>query len=191
MNKSFIRKRMAMARFKRAILLAKQMDHTLIAYEVFEPTVSKLKSKLKKALQEIGVSVSLTDSPSHISVAQIPGSYEEELLEKLLLEGKSSSSFQGSGLVFLEGTEANFIAIHLNPPAQYQQFQKGIDSEVETRKFPGGFKSHISLVKAPKDILTKEVFEKVKDSVDSNVEFVPTKILLFNKEHKVEHAIRL
>ena len=182
---------MAMVRIKHALHLAKKMDHTLIAYAVFEPTVTKLKSQVQAALKELKVKTSQTDAPSHISVAQIPGSYDEKVLEELLLDGKLNSSFQGSELTFLEGTEANFIALKLQTPKQYQLFQKELDRELETRKWPGGFKAHISLVKGDKTVLTKEIFEKIKDKIDTKVEIVPTKILLFNKDHKVEHAIRI
>lgn len=189
--KKIIRKRLALARIKTAIRLAKIMDHTLIAYQVVAPAVNALKKTLKKELENVGVEATVAESPLHISVAHIPGSYDEETLEKLLLEGKLKSPFKGESLVFLEGDEYNYISVKLEPPVQYKKFQEEISHEVKTKKFPGGFKAHISLIKGLKNKLTRKVFDKIKDSVNTNIDVTPIKILLYNKDHQIEHVVRI
>lgn len=137
------------------VILAKTLDHTMIGYLVADPKVTHIQATLMEKFKDFKPEAI---QGLHISLGQIPGPVDEEELQNLLEDVlQYNVSFKVVGVEVFEGTTQpyDYLSLKIHPSTDFIAAYNDLKQSVSIKQMPGGFKSHVSLLKVPKGNLKK------------------------------------
>jgi hypothetical protein len=128
-----------------------------ISIEIKTETIERFRSGLKGALRAGGLECEDSSPSLHVSLAYVEGDADLDDVTRLA-EKVAALGFEAKAVGFeiLEGqaTPYDYLALQLDSKAEFDHARAMIEGEVATRRFKGGFKSHISLLKFAKGSLS-------------------------------------
>lgn len=172
-------------------LLEQVYDTVLLGFPVNDDKVNKLQEDLKQLLAPFNPEM---PHALHISLAYVlKKSVTEELADVLEDAKHYNVSFEALNLAILPGVNApvDFLVIKLKPSEGFFQLLNAVNKIAETKQMPGGFKSHLSLLKFKKGALG-DIKEKIlgKDKFKSFT-IKPEAIALWNDKAEVSKQVSL
>lgn len=108
--------------------------------------------------------------------------------------------FKVTGLELLAGNTTNkdYLVLKVEAPDNFYKALNHIERESETLKFPGGFKTHISLYAVAKNTLTPEAIHELEEVITGNnltlnhqITLSPQAVSVFNNSRLLELRQRL
>lgn len=130
-----------------------------ISVELKAELLKNLRDGLKQTFDFQGVDCEDASSAMHVSIAYTQGeallAQLKESLEKIACE---SFEVRVSGFEILEGktTPYDYLTLTLDSTEAFKNALSAVQGCTKVRRFDGGFKSHISLLRFPKGILTQD-----------------------------------
>ena len=172
-------------------LLNEVYDTVLLGFIVKDSKVQKLQNDLFEFLKPFK-----PEKPheNHISIAYVmKNSLNDDLIDVLEDAKHYNITFEAVSLSLLPGVHApaDFLVLKLKPSASFFDLINSIKEVAELKEMPGGFKSHLSLMKFPKgaiknlekEIETQKVFEPFTIKPDS--------IALWNERAEISKQVEL
>ncbi len=134
-----------------------------ISVKIDDRGLEGLRDGLRSLFSEAGVECERASSASHVSIAYGEGDVEIEALERVASEIASLPfSVHVAGFELLKGetTPFDYLVVVLEGSSfgTAQSISSGV---MKTRSFAGGFRSHVSLLKFPKNSLSATWAEHV------------------------------
>ena len=132
----------------------------------------------------------------HVSTAYLVGFNKYSIVNDLIKKiSHFSFDFKVTGVEFLEGatTDKDYLVLKLDAPDSFYKALHEIEKEANVLKFPGGFKTHISLFSIPKKYISKELKEKIIEIIKNNsftlnheISVKPESVCVFNNSKLLE-----
>lgn len=171
-----------------------------IALDLNPKDLTKLQNKLMQIFSDLELEAQKINNP-HVSTAYLMGyNRYSELAETLKTLANFSYEFKVSGFEILKGATTNrdYFVLKLNPPQNFFKALEQIEKNKETIKFPGGFKTHISLFSFEKNSLTPEKEKSLQEllknkrlKINHQISIKPQSVSLFNNSRLLELRQRL
>lgn len=120
-----------------------------------------LKERLKSALKARGVPCEDASASAHVSIAYTEGDAPVQELERIASEithrTKEGFKLPTRGLEIFEGlsTPFDYLVLSLEAEGAFRRALDVVEGRLSTRRFQGGFKSHVSLLRFKKGALAQ------------------------------------
>lgn len=135
-----------------------------IAVEMKDQGIGCLRNGLREALRSLSVGAEDSSNSVHLSVAYGQGEADLDRLETVAqLIATRPFEVKVGGFEILEGitTPYDYLALTVESQGCFEDAVKAVEGRIETRRFGGGFKCHISLIRFEKGRLSSEVAHEI------------------------------
>lgn len=190
-----LKKAVAKANREKLSNKALALKDAAIALDLNPADLSPIQNKLLKIFKKNNIKYSRIKNP-HVSTAYLLG-YNKfaDLAELIDTISNYTYEFKVIGLEVLPGATTNndYLVLQLQAPNNFYKALNHIEEESDTLKFPGGFKTHISLYSIPKNSLTEQAIKDLHDLITDNdftlnhqIIIKPQSISVFNNSRLLE-----
>ncbi len=143
------------------------MEHVtqpFISVDINPQTVEGLCKKLAAVLALNGICVERSGTDLHVSLAYVLGNCEKSVLAdvaKKIAEQKLEARVAGVEILEGQTTGYDYVALSFEAGNEFAAVSQEISQELSTRKFQGGFRSHLTLFRIKKGEAKKESLHSI------------------------------
>lgn len=166
-----------------------------IALDLSPESLLPIQNKISKFFKNKNINYERIKNP-HVSTAYLLGYNRYSDLAGLVKTiANYNFEFKVIGLELLSGTTTNkdYLVLKVEAPQSFYKALDHIEQESDTLKFPGGFKTHISLYSMPKGELTAEALNELRKIVEEKnftlnhqITLKPEAVSVFNNSRLLE-----
>jgi hypothetical protein len=180
---------------KNKLLKNPEVKDAAIALDLNPEDLNPIQIKMSKIFRKNKIKYSRIKN-LHVSTAYLLGHNKlADLAELIDTISNYNYEFKVTGIEVLSGatTDKDYIVLKLSAPDNFYKALHKIEEESNVLKFPGGFKTHISLYSVLKNSLTPEVLKQLKNlfekeifTLNHSVTIKPQSVSLFNNSKLLE-----
>lgn len=172
------------------ILEAKKMKKTMIGYYVSSRNFKPIIQEMKEILDENGIDYNDLSSNSHITIAQIPGTYRKDDLKRKM-DTIKPTTFEPKGLTQLFGKYTNmyYTAIEFKYNNTFVKELENIERNFEIVRFTE-IKPHMSLF-STSNVIPDNVFLQLEEKIKTVKKIKTKEVSLFNRKFQIELKERI
>ena len=166
-----------------------------IALDLSPDCLNPIQSKISKFFKSHNIHYERIKNP-HVSTAYLLGyNRYSDLAELVKTIANYNFDFKVIGLELLAGTTTNkdYLVLKVEAPESFYKALHYIEQESDTMKFPGGFKTHISLYSVHKGSINssilielKAMIEEQKFTLNHQITLKPEAVSVFNNSRLLE-----
>ncbi len=135
------------------------IENAYISLEIDSRKLEPLRQHLLRRLQQSGVRAERPERNPHVSIGYTLGRETEARMQGLARAiAALGIELNVCHLEVLHGlaTPFDYIVLKLEGGSGFQEALKCVEGSCETKKFPGGFKAHVTLLQIPKGMAAEK-----------------------------------
>lgn len=143
------------------------MEHVaqpFISVDINPQTVEGLCEKIAAVLAQNGICAERSGTELHVSLAYVLGNCEKSVLAdvaKKIAEHKLEARVVGVEVLEGQTTGYDYVALSFEADNEFAAVSQEISEELVTRKFHGGFRSHLTLFRLKKGEAKKDSLQSI------------------------------
>lgn len=180
---------------KEKIQSTEQLKDAAIALDLNPENLKPIHMKISKFLKDKKINYEKINNP-HVSTAYLLGHNKFSDLANLVKTiSHYDFEFKVTGIDVLSGctTNKDYLVLKVEAPESFYKALQAIEEESDIMKFPGGFKTHISLYSIEKGMLKQEDVVELKNKIEKQqftlnhqISLKPNAVSVFNNSKLLE-----
>ena len=156
--------------------MIESIQNPCISVHLSSQHLTELQNELQATLKRHGVDAECADSSLHVSIAYASGEagfveVAEVVGEIQKLDAETAFRARAGGFTLLPGvsTPFDYLSIEIESTEWLKSAAAIAERRLNVRRFPGGFKSHISLLRIPKGAWNAAIASRLVREINASI----------------------